>query len=101
MRPASHAVIGLTRSAAQEYGRAGIQVHAVAPGAADPPMILVLKRREPDITERLGRGDAAGTRRTPVRGRRKRRLPRLHTVSMPRSQKPQPHQHLLEAVLNA
>jgi A-factor type gamma-butyrolactone 1'-reductase (1S-forming) len=48
-----HAVIGLTRSAAAEYGPRGIRVNAIAPGTTDTPMITAWKRREPDIRERL------------------------------------------------
>lgn len=55
-----HAVIGLTRSAAHEYGAHGVRVNVIAPGTTDTPMIAAWKRREPGITERL---DAA----TPLR----------------------------------
>ena len=55
-----HAVIGLTRSAAQEYGRAGIRVNALAPGTTDTPMIAAWKRREPDVTERLNAATPLG-----------------------------------------
>ena len=55
-----HAVIGLTRSAAQEYGRDGIRVNVVAPGTTDTPMIAAWKRREPDITERLNAATPLG-----------------------------------------
>jgi A-factor type gamma-butyrolactone 1'-reductase (1S-forming) len=48
-----HAVIGLSRSAAQEYGASGIRVNVIAPGTTDTPMIAAWKRREPDITARL------------------------------------------------
>jgi NAD(P)-dependent dehydrogenase (short-subunit alcohol dehydrogenase family) len=55
-----HAVIGLTRSAAQEYGQAGIRVNALAPGTTDTPMITAWKRREPDIAERLNTATPLG-----------------------------------------
>jgi NAD(P)-dependent dehydrogenase (short-subunit alcohol dehydrogenase family) len=34
-----HAVIGLTRSAAHEYGAYGVRVNVIAPGTTDTPMI--------------------------------------------------------------
>jgi NAD(P)-dependent dehydrogenase (short-subunit alcohol dehydrogenase family) len=55
-----HAVIGLTRSAAQEYGRSGIRINALAPGTTDTPMIAAWKRREPGITERLNAATPLG-----------------------------------------
>ena len=48
-----HAVIGLTRSAAREYGAYGVRVNVIAPGTTDTPMIAAWKQREPGITERL------------------------------------------------
>jgi NAD(P)-dependent dehydrogenase (short-subunit alcohol dehydrogenase family) len=55
-----HAVIGLTRSAAQEYGGKGIRVNVIAPGTTDTPMIAAWKRREPDITQRLNAATPLG-----------------------------------------
>lgn len=48
-----HAVIGLTRGAAHDYGRHGVRVNAIAPGTTDTAMIAAWKRRDPGIRERL------------------------------------------------
>ncbi len=48
-----HAVIGLTRSAAREYGQHGLRINVITPGTTDTPMITAWKQREPGIAEHL------------------------------------------------
>ncbi|HYD94099.1 MAG TPA: SDR family oxidoreductase [Noviherbaspirillum sp.] len=42
-----HAVVGLTRTAAAEYGKAGIRINAVCPGIIRTPMLERALEREP------------------------------------------------------
>jgi NAD(P)-dependent dehydrogenase (short-subunit alcohol dehydrogenase family) len=59
---AKHGVIGLTRSAAQEFARAGIRVNTVCPGLTDTPMI---RSQPPAFLEAMARMSPTGALGTP------------------------------------
>lgn len=48
-----HAVLGLTRSGALDYGSAGIRINAVAPGSVETPMTADWMEQDPDTAQRL------------------------------------------------
>lgn len=48
------AVISMSRAAAVEYGRDGIRVNAIAPGATMTDMMIAWQQREPGVIDRLG-----------------------------------------------
>lgn len=48
-----HAVLGLTRSGALDYGAAGIRINAVAPGTVETPMTADWLQQDPETAQRL------------------------------------------------
>ena len=51
-----HAVVGLTRNSAVEYGQFGISINAIAPGAIMTPMVEAsLKQVDPEDWQEVGR----------------------------------------------
>lgn len=54
------AVIAMSRAAAVEYGRAGIRVNAIAPGATMTEMMTGWEQRVPGIVDQLGSMAALG-----------------------------------------
>jgi NAD(P)-dependent dehydrogenase (short-subunit alcohol dehydrogenase family) len=54
------AVIAMSRAAAAEYGRDGVRVNAIAPGATMTDMMAAWQQREPGIVEQLGSLAALG-----------------------------------------
>ena len=55
-----HGVIGLTKTAALEYAKAGIRVNAVCPGVIQTPMVARLTSSRPDLSEALVAAEPIG-----------------------------------------
>jgi NAD(P)-dependent dehydrogenase (short-subunit alcohol dehydrogenase family) len=54
------AVIAMSRAAAAEYGRDGIRINAIAPGATMTDMMTAWKQRDPSIIDQLSSLSALG-----------------------------------------
>jgi 3-oxoacyl-[acyl-carrier protein] reductase len=57
---AKHALIGLTKTVAAEFGRKGITSNAICPGFTDTPMIADMKKNFPDVVQKIVQQIPAG-----------------------------------------
>jgi NAD(P)-dependent dehydrogenase (short-subunit alcohol dehydrogenase family) len=55
-----HGVVGLTKTAALEYAKAGIRVNAVCPGVIQTPMVARVTGRQPQLAEALVAAEPVG-----------------------------------------
>ena len=57
---AKHGVVGLTKTAALEYAKAGIRVNAVCPGGVDTPMVQRVFSNSPELAEAAAASEPVG-----------------------------------------
>jgi len=57
---AKHGVVGLTKTAALEYAKAGIRVNAVCPGGVDTPMVKRVFGNNPQFAEAAASAEPVG-----------------------------------------
>lgn len=57
---AKHGVVGLTKTAALEYAKAGIRVNAVCPGGVDTPMVQRVFSKNPQFAEAAASAEPVG-----------------------------------------
>ena len=62
---AKHGVLGITKQAAQEYGRAGIRVNALLPGTTETPALRAYFEANPGVEGRLRKMVPIGRLGTP------------------------------------
>jgi NAD(P)-dependent dehydrogenase (short-subunit alcohol dehydrogenase family) len=60
-----HGVIGLTKTAALEYGSEGIRVNAICPGVIDTPMVERSAEADPELVEQVSAATPLGRIGTP------------------------------------
>ncbi len=60
-----HGVVGLTKTAAHEYARAGIRINAICPGFTETPMVGRMVAEDPDRKAKLERAIPLGRMATP------------------------------------
>lgn len=58
---AKHGVVGLTKTAAQEFARQGIRVNAVLPGTTNTPMIQQFTAASPEIGKMIAKSVGRGS----------------------------------------